>query len=480
MATIGSGSVASYTTLIGSDAASGRADQSATYPSIEITPPVAAVASPTIGSTLAAKTTPLVIDVTDASTIKRVIIYATFSDGTNPEMVYDGTSFTTAYDASSARSVIGGGYEYSVVRDLGWRTNPTLYVYALDDADPAYQSKNELNFTSFAWVFTPDVTGPAIAANTPGAGTTLATKTTSLVVDVTDSSTIARAILVMQFGDSRPHELAWNGSAQQTGYTVSTAGISGGTRYTITRTSGWRTDPKVYLYATDQFSNETLWGHVDYVFTPDGAGPTEAANTPSEHATVSSKTTAIVVDVTDPSTPSTIIVMAKFTSGEYEVVHDGSAFTSGYNGSSTRNAISNGYRFSIVRDGVGWLEDPVIVVYARDSEGNETNLQTLTYDFTPPIPALTGVSPVDGAALLLSTSPASFTIVDGGTAEVALVIASYDEGISEVVWDSVNGFTAGYGTSSTVTPAGDNLAFVVRRDGGWYSNPSFRVIAVNE
>lgn len=228
------------------------------FPNIEYTAPVAAVNTPTAGSTLASKSTALVVDVTDASSLKRVIIFASFSAGANPEMVYDGTNWTSAYDASSARSSISGGYRYSIVRDAGWRTNPTIYVYALDDAYPAVKAKNELNFTSFSWVFTPDSADPAIAANSPAENSTLASADVEISLDITDASAIGTTIIIASYGDGGPEEVVFDGTDFADGYSGSTSGISGGTRYSFTRDDGWRKDPTFSHYAADELGNEAL------------------------------------------------------------------------------------------------------------------------------------------------------------------------------------------------------------------------------
>lgn len=139
------------------------ADGLITMPSTDRVNPVIAVVSPAAGSTLAAQSTTITVSVTDVSPLKRVIIFASYSDGTPAEMVYDGTSFTASY-STSVRGTITGGYNYALNRvsgTYGWRSNPTISVYALDDADPSIGTRNETNFTAFSWVYTADpvVTG---------------------------------------------------------------------------------------------------------------------------------------------------------------------------------------------------------------------------------------------------------------------------------------------------------------------------------
>ena len=78
-------------------------------------------------------------------------------------------------------------------------------------------------------------------------------------------------------------------------------------------------------------------------------------------------------DILDDSGSFTrIMVVAQFASvAQPEIVHDGEDFTDNYsNGSNTRTAIANGYRYVILRNG-GWLSQVSVTPLAIDAGGNE-------------------------------------------------------------------------------------------------------------
>lgn len=85
-----------------------------------------------------------------------------------------------------------------------------------------------------------------------------------------------------------------------------------------------------------------------------------------------SGTTPLVFDVTDNGAFRRIAVRLKFTGQNWEFVHDGDAFSPGYQANSTRVAISGGFRYSVRKDG-GWPvgQVPRLTVYAIDTGGNE-------------------------------------------------------------------------------------------------------------
>lgn len=78
----------------------------------------------------------------------------------------------------------------------------------------------------------------------------------------------------------------------------------------------------------------------------------------------------IVLDVVDVGggQVTLVLLLARLGGGDIETVHDGSSFTEDYS-SSTRNAIPNGYRYTITRTG-GWTASPTFHVRAVDNAGN--------------------------------------------------------------------------------------------------------------
>ncbi len=95
------------------------------------TPPVVTTISPT-ADTAIARTTPLVVDVTDETALRRVILVIRYGAAGATELVHDGTSFVFPYATGSTRSVISGGYRFSVMVPGGWQAAPVLSVFSFD------------------------------------------------------------------------------------------------------------------------------------------------------------------------------------------------------------------------------------------------------------------------------------------------------------------------------------------------------------
>lgn len=433
--------------------------------------PTMAANTPSNGATLTTTTQDVSVDVTDASTISRIILKASYSDGGVEEVVYDGAAYATGYSGST--SSISGGTRFTFHRTAGWRSTPTIKLQSRDSLN------NEANFvSSLAYVFSADTTAPTIAAHgPPNAGATLSTSTTDVVVDVTDSSTISKTILVASFGDGKPPELVFNGSAFVTGYSGSTSSITNGTRYTVHRTAGWRTDPTILLYARDSLTNENSFsGSVAYVFTPDATGPSLAGHSPSPGSTLSTSTSAVQLDVTDVSGLATYVVAALYDDGTEEIVYSG-GFTDAYTGSTS--SITNGTRLQFYR-AEGWKENPSFLLYATDSLGNATNGGTpVDYLFTPTpadssAPAIANISPADGSTITRVT-PIQFDVTDASSMPVVIVVAKYPSQLWEVVHDGVS-FAPNYANSTRNAISG-GFRFVLSRLGGWPGSPTFDVRA---
>ncbi|MCC6178807.1 MAG: hypothetical protein WAZ94_15275 [Phycisphaerales bacterium] len=92
--------------------------------------PVVSVISPPTGTSVLAET-PLAISITDNVALRRALIVARFSDGSE-EVVHTGERFAQAYLAYSQRTATSGGWQYSIRRTAGWPKAPTLDIYAID------------------------------------------------------------------------------------------------------------------------------------------------------------------------------------------------------------------------------------------------------------------------------------------------------------------------------------------------------------
>jgi phage baseplate assembly protein W len=81
-----------------------------------------------------------------------------------------------------------------------------------------------------------------------------------------------------------------------------------------------------------------------------------------------------------------IAVNAIYSSGDQEVVYDGSAFAARYLANSTLSAITNGYRFRVLRAGK-WPEAPMLRVLAIDAGVNivEQDLKWSTFAGQKPL-----------------------------------------------------------------------------------------------
>ena len=99
---------------------------------VDVTPPVVANQSPAPGTAIAADN-PITFEVTDDSgAFARVIVSVTIAGVT--EVVHDGTQFRGYYSSSSSRSMISGGWSYTVLRTGGWPSAPTFEVFAIDSS----------------------------------------------------------------------------------------------------------------------------------------------------------------------------------------------------------------------------------------------------------------------------------------------------------------------------------------------------------
>jgi hypothetical protein len=99
----------------------------------DTTPPVVSGYSPTVGTPIAA-TTPLVFDVTEETSIRRILVTVEIPAGRGHEVAHDGDAFTATYASGSTRAPISGGYRYTLLRRGGWSAAPTIHVFAFDSA----------------------------------------------------------------------------------------------------------------------------------------------------------------------------------------------------------------------------------------------------------------------------------------------------------------------------------------------------------
>jgi len=98
--------------------------------------PITTLISPAPGATLTAET-PVVVDVTDADGgFARILLVVTIAPAVNAGvalLVHDGVAFRPGFKDFSTRTVISGGFRYSIRKDLGWADAIRVEVFAIDD-----------------------------------------------------------------------------------------------------------------------------------------------------------------------------------------------------------------------------------------------------------------------------------------------------------------------------------------------------------
>ena len=131
---------------------------------------------------------------------------------------------------------------------------------------------------------------------------------------------------------------------------------------------GWVRD--VLLFDRSITDDELAGIYAFLVSAPEDAPPTISNLAPTPGSAIS-RSDPVFFDVTDDKGGlRRALIAAKFADGSYEVVHDGDAFAAGYASLSTREAITNGFRYR-VRRAAGWPSGPTIVPFVVDTSGQE-------------------------------------------------------------------------------------------------------------
>jgi hypothetical protein len=380
----------------------------------------------------------------------------------------------------------GGSNSLPFLGTFSSTTNATTLV--LDDVHIQKRALTEYEIKTDAGVLAVanalDTSAPVLAGASPTpAGTTLSVNT-AVHLTVTDAALtpISRLVLVVEWGDGSPPEVVRKAAAFQTGYTGSAGATTGGSAYTITRTAGWKKNPVFKAYMRDSLGNDEQFAtSVAFVYDPDVAAPTLTANTPAAGSTLTT-TQDVSVDVTDASGLARVILMASYgDSAPSEVVFDGSAFATGYTGSTT--VVSGTVTRYTFHRSAGWRSTPVIKAYARDTLGNELAFATsLTYAFTPAPPdnppTIANVSPAPGTALAVSSAITFDLLDDFGFRRIFVYARFASLGRWEVIHDGTS-FGPQYDGGSTRTAVGTGYHYSVARDGGWPEAPTLSLLPVD-
>ena len=103
---------------------------------------------------------------------------------------------------------------------------------------------------------------------------------------------------------------------------------------------------------------------------PDVTAPVVNNFVPSTGTAITTSAT-IQFDVTDNIALKRVVVIAEYNNGTWETIHDGDNFSPKFSGSSTKTAITKGFRFVVVPSG-GWPTNPVFRIIAGDTSRHET------------------------------------------------------------------------------------------------------------
>lgn len=217
---------------------------------------------------------------------------------------------------------------------------------------------------------------PTIGSFVPTIGSAIL-RAGSAQFDVTDADGLAAVVVAVQFADGT-NELVHDGTAFRGAYAAgsSRANIAGGLRYVIEYDApGWPTTSLLFrVTAVDDYGTSAT--SASYTLTisdppapPDVTAPAVADVVPAA-GTPLQRTGAVAFTVSDAGGLRAVLVLARYETDDYEVIHDGAAFAPKFAGISSRSVVANGYRYTVRRRG-GWPAGPTITAIAIDNAGNE-------------------------------------------------------------------------------------------------------------
>jgi hypothetical protein len=103
-------------------------------PPVDASVPLVGNFNPAPGTPIA-RTGPISFEVTDDSgDFRRIFVVAFFPATGVTEVVHDGDGFRGHYAAGSSRTMIAGGFRYTLLRTSGWPGAPTIQTFAIDRA----------------------------------------------------------------------------------------------------------------------------------------------------------------------------------------------------------------------------------------------------------------------------------------------------------------------------------------------------------
>jgi hypothetical protein len=103
-------------------------------PPVDASVPLVGNFNPAPGTPIV-RTGPISFEVTDDSgDFGRIFVVAFFPSTGVTEVVHDGDGFRGHYVAGSSRTMIAGGFRYTLLRTNGWPGAPTIQTFAIDRA----------------------------------------------------------------------------------------------------------------------------------------------------------------------------------------------------------------------------------------------------------------------------------------------------------------------------------------------------------
>lgn len=182
------------------------------------------------------------------------------------------------------------------------------------------------------------------------------------------------------------------------------------------------------------------------------------------------RTTSVALRVTDDENEiQRVVVTADYSSGETEVIYDGTNFQPGYTAGSSRTPVTNGYDFVFAAD-LGWWNSLTLGTLAVDNDGNlATTSSSLAYTVSNPgsavAPVLSNVSPAN-ASTVLRTDALAFDVTHAlGHLGLVVVWATHADGRKELVHDG-SAFASAY-SGSTRSAVSNGYHFSLVRGATW-------------
>lgn len=424
-----------------------------------------------------ARTDPVSVIVSDPSGFDSILVWAVLADGT-VEMVFDGTSFSAAFDAGSS---ISGSTSKTVTvqHDAPGSTHDFTLVVTATNA------LRRASSASAAYTLSDPPAAPAIGNFAPTSGATT-TRTGTITIDVTDDegrTAVALVTIAVALADGRVLT-AYNGIDFPGPFAAGSArsNITNGYRYSLVHGgAGWPTSALAFrITAVDAQGRITTSTTYTLTVSDAQAGPTFGSFSPVAGAVA--RAAAVSFSVTDPDAFAAITVWAVLGDGSTVVVYDGASFGtlvdagSSVGGTTTKS-------FVVAYDGAGWPDDYTLHVRAVDSLGASATTSS-TYTLSdPPAPAdptapeVELVSPAADSAITRST-PIVIDVTDASAFAAIFVWVVYLNGDEEVAHNGTT-FAARYAHGSLRTDIAGGFRYTLRRAGGWPLAPTVRILPVD-